>query len=114
MQDCTLRTRHLVDWMRNNVGVATYGNRKVQYGVGGIGGADQFGVIRRVGRVIVAEFKVWPNRPTEAQSRFLRRIERDGGIGILVYRIEDLWAALDMALYGRVMPRGTVALLRSA
>ena len=92
--------------MRNNVGVADYGSTTVRYGCGGVGGSDYIGIVRRTGQFIACEFKVHPRKATEQQLRFLRMVKRNGGLAVLCYRAEDLFAALDMALYGRVLPRG--------
>lgn len=109
IQDTLLRTRHLVDWMRNNVGVATYGAASVPYGCGGVGGADYLGIVRRTGQFIAVEFKAPGKRPTAAQLRFLRRVRRSGGLAFVAHCAQDVFNALSVDCTGRALPKRKLA-----
>lgn len=92
-QRVLLATRHLVAWMRNNRGVADFGDRKVEYGLGK-GSSDYVGIVRATGRFIACEMKAPGKNPTPEQDRFLRGVRAAGGIGVVAYGAEDVLRAL--------------------
>ena len=49
------------------------------------------------GRFLAIECKIGRNKPTEAQSEFLRMVEEAGGIAILAYSVDDVTAGLQAA-----------------
>lgn len=100
-----LATTHLVDWGRNNGGVynrnpmcprcglrpyPNAGDHWIRYGVGGPGGSDQLGIVRGTGQAIVCEIKSAIGRPTKEQLQFIARVQRDGGLGLVARRPEDV------------------------
>lgn len=77
---------------RNNVGAMRCGERYIRFGP--VGASDILGCLPPAGRLLALECKVAPNKPTTAQREFLRRVRRAGGVGAVVYRLEDLEEAL--------------------
>lgn len=77
---------------RNNVGVADYDGHKVVYGLAP-GSSDLIGwtpvdiTPEMVGRTLAVftaiEVKTTRGRVSEAQDKFLKRVERDGGFAVL-------------------------------
>lgn len=94
-QAVLLGTRHLVAWMRNNTGIATYGGSKVWYGVGGRGGSDYIGIVRATGQFICLEVKAPGKVATPAQERFIEDVKKAGGLGVVAYGVEDVLGVLE-------------------
>jgi hypothetical protein len=64
---------------RNNVGcLPDRTGRPVRYGVGGNGGSDLIGIAPD-GKFLAIEAKTALGQPTEAQLRFIRAVQRQGG-----------------------------------
>jgi hypothetical protein len=93
-QAVLLGTRHLVAWMRNNTGVATYGSSKVWYGVGGKGGSDYIGIVRSTGQFIACEMKAPGKEPTREQLHFIEDVKKAGGLGVVAYGVDDVLGVL--------------------
>lgn len=87
-----LRTSHLVDWMRNNVGFDA--EHRVHYGCGGKGAADLLGIERSTGRFVACEVKRPGQRPRPDQQRFLERVALSGGLAICARCAGDVLAVL--------------------
>lgn len=47
------------------------------------------------GRFLAVEAKIRPNKPTAAQQAFLTRVNAAGGLGVVVYDLDDLRRALE-------------------
>jgi hypothetical protein len=95
--DIMKQTTHLVDWMRNNVGVAKTEGRTVRYGVGGKGGSDLIGIVRGTGRFVACEVKSEGGRPTQQQLMFLDRVRRSGGLAFIARSVDDVVRELEDA-----------------
>jgi len=104
-QRVLLATAAEVCWFRNNQGVADFnpvcphcgtrrdprrGESKVVYGVGGKGGADYLGIVRKTGRFIAAELKSADGRATPEQLAFLDMCRRAGALAVLARVPEDV------------------------
>jgi hypothetical protein len=95
MHQIMLATTHLVDWMRNNVGVSERNGHVIRYGLGGNGGADLIGLVIGTGRFIACEVKMPGKKPTAEQTQFLARVTRNGGIAVLAHSVGDVLKALE-------------------
>lgn len=85
-----------VDWYRNNVGAydanpecphchrrkQSGGPRWIRFGIGGKGGSDLIGILRRSGRLIACEVKRPGQTPRQDQEDFLARVSASGGISL--------------------------------
>ena len=89
-----IETHSLVDWHRNNVGVARISGYTVRYGVGGNGGSDLIGILRGSGRFIACEVKRPGQKPTIGQKKFIDRINRAGGLAFVATSVEDVLEAI--------------------
>lgn len=98
------RAGHL--FFRNNVGNAEYWNEhtespdRVAYGVGGSGGSDLIGSVRRpdgTGRFVALELKAPGARTKPAraalQAQFRALINANGGYAVVVRSVEEALAA---------------------
>lgn len=99
-----LATSEQVDWFRNNIGCYDAnprcphcgarprdgGPRWIHYGVGGEGGADMIGVLRRDGRFVAAEIKTATGRQSDAQRVFASRVAADGALVVLARSVDDV------------------------
>lgn len=47
------------------------------------------------GLFLALEVKVGKNKPTEAQTQFIDKTNRDGGVGAVVYSVEDVEKILE-------------------
>ena len=82
---------------RMNVGGRNFGSdanpRWVKFGF--VGMSDIVGQLVG-GRLLAIECKGHRGRATNAQLEFLRRVNTNGGVGVLVHSPDDLLAALEM------------------
>lgn len=88
----------IVLW-RNNVGLATDGDRKVRYGLA-VGSSDLIGILAPEGRFLALEVKAPGKRPTPEQERFLALVTRSGGVAAVVRSVEDVRVLIDRARRG--------------
>lgn len=94
-----LHCRGCVIWRQNQGGVsAEYKGRKrfIQFTRGQKGVSDIIGLLPG-GRFLAVEAKVGRNKPTEDQAAFLAKVNAAGGLGIVVYSVDELIAKLDAA-----------------
>lgn len=94
-----LQIRGCVIWRQNQGAVrTTYKGRKgfLKFTRGQKGISDIIGVLPG-GRFLAVEVKVGKNTTSEHQDGFLERVNRAGGLGIVVYSIEELISQLEKA-----------------
>jgi len=94
-----LRYRGYLVW-RASTGAARYPNadgthRLMRFGP--VGQPDIFAVIPHAGRLLAVECKQPGRHATPAQADFLGRINRAGGLGIVVHSLNELIEALARA-----------------
>ncbi len=88
----------VVVW-RNNVGQAVFeSGQRVQYGVGGAGGADLLGIVG--GRFAAFEIKQPGEKPTAKQLMFLELVRNKGGFACVVRSTEEMVAAIQRCREG--------------
>lgn len=73
---------------RNNVGRATYGTARVQYGLG-LGSADLVGLLVPSGRGVAIEVKTPVGRLSPVQVAWRGAWERAGGLYVLAHSVEE-------------------------
>ena len=89
-----LGTSHLVDWLRNPVGVAERDGRVIRYGAGGVGASDLLGVRRSDGRFVACEVKAPNGHVRPEQVQFLERMRRSHAIAFVARSVEDVLDAV--------------------
>jgi hypothetical protein len=106
------KDNRIVLW-RNNVGQAVFGKehrcpkcnhrfrdekpRRVAYGVGGDGGSDYLGIVRKTGRFVAWEFKGDGGRVSKDQQMFLDLVAACGGASELIWTPDQVPAAIERA-----------------
>ena len=78
---------------QNNSGAYKRGKSYIRYGFPG--SPDILGCLPPNGRILGVECKTGAGKPTDEQVEFLRTINDAGGLGIVVYTLDELQAALD-------------------
>ncbi len=92
-----LELKHIYAW-RNNTGaavvqaVASNKRRYIRYGLKG--SSDILGILPD-GRFLAIECKMKGKYPTKEQRAFLKRIEENNGVALLVREVDDLIRALE-------------------
>lgn len=81
-----LSLNHIFSW-QNNTGAAKIGDAFVQFGKRG--SSDIIGILPD-GRFLGVEVKIGKDKQKPEQVIFQERIERNGGVYILIYDIQDL------------------------
>lgn len=76
---------------RNNVGRVKVKGYWIQYGLC-VGSSDIIGW--SAGKFVALEAKVKPRKPTPEQVAFILAVDRAGGIGAVVYSLEDCYSVL--------------------
>ncbi len=91
-----LQLSRIPAWV-NNTGAVKLGEcekpRFVRFGI--VGASDIVGCLPPTGRFLGVECKTGTGKPTPVQESFLQMINDAGGLGIVVYELDDLQAALD-------------------
>lgn len=97
-----LPLRHVFAW-RQNQGAMRMPNEPTPYGArrrdrfvkfAGVDGiSDIIGIYK--GRFLAIEVKRIGNKPTDDQRAFLERVDKEGGIAIVAYSVDDVVSALD-------------------
>jgi hypothetical protein len=87
----TFGTRSDMRIWRSNTGAASFGNSMVRFGIPGQ--ADLTGLLPGGVRLEI-EVKRVGNKQSNDQMNYQSMIERFGGIYILAYSVEDVWAKL--------------------
>lgn len=84
-----LKARGVLAW-RNNVAAFKVGKRFIRFSEKG--SADIHGVLPNphAGKFIAVEAKVGKNKPSESQADWLRRIEGQGAVALVVWSVDDL------------------------
>ncbi len=86
-----------VEVMRNSVGLARHGRRRVKYGLG-VGSADIVCCVAPHGRWLCIETKRPKNaKETEAQTKWLEKMRRYGAIAAVVRSPDEVGRLVDMA-----------------
>lgn len=81
---------------RHNTGVATFGERRVRYGLG-VGGADLVGLLRPSGRGFALEVKTPTGELEPEQIAWHRAWRHAGGYVACVTSVEEALRALEEA-----------------
>lgn len=99
--------RGIMAW-RNNTGAlrsiyrrkdGTTKERFMRYGL--LGSPDVYACLKPLGRLCGVECKQKGNKPTEAQQAFLAALNDSGGLGIVVYNLDELHNAIEAANIGQ-------------
>jgi hypothetical protein len=95
-----LKLKRIMAWRMNSGGAipivsAKYGRRAVYLGPKGL--SDIIGMLPG-GRFLAVEVKVGRKKPTPAQSEFLSWVNDAGGLGVVVWSLEELEKVIDGVL----------------
>lgn len=83
--------------MRNSVGLARHGARRVAYGLE-VGSADLVAIVAPYGRWLCIECKRPKNsKETEAQTKWLEKMRRYGAVAAVVRSPDQVGALVDLA-----------------
>ena len=75
--------------------VLEYKGRRRAIRMAPAGTSDILACLKPTGKFMAVEAKRGKNKATEAQSEFLRAIERIGGIAVVAYSVDDVIRAIE-------------------
>ena len=68
-------------------------SRYIRFGI--VGSSDILGCLPPSGRILAVECKTGRGKPTKVQLSFLQMVNDAGGLGIVVYELDELIAAIE-------------------
>ena len=87
-----LDLKRIPAWI-NNTGAYKRGKGYIRYGIPG--SSDILGLLPPSGRFLGVECKTGRGKPTPEQVSFLKMVNDAGGLGIVVYELDELIAGLE-------------------